>query len=98
VRATEEKMRNLILSINVTVDGCCDHTEVIADDELHRYAANLLDDCHGLLFGRVTYELFESYWPSLASGGSGPETEVDFARKLDAKPKYVVSRKLDEIR
>lgn len=89
-------MRRLILSINVTLDGCCDHTEVIADDELHRYATELLDGSDGVLFGRVTYELFESYWPSVVSGASGTKTEVDFARKLNNKRKYVVSTTLDE--
>ena len=91
-------MRTLILSINVTVDGCCDHTEVIADGELHRYATDLLDDSNGLLFGRVTYQLFERYWPSVASSGSGSKSEVGFARKLDAKRKYVVSSTLGELR
>ncbi len=90
-------MRRVILSINVTLDGCCDHTEVIADDELHRYATDLLDDSDGVLFGRVTYELFESYWPSVASSASGTKAEVDFARKLNYKRKYVVSRTLDKI-
>jgi len=69
-------LRSLIVSINVTVEGCCDHAEVIADDELHRYATDLLDDSDGLLFGRVTYELFESYWPFVASDGLGTKSEV----------------------
>jgi dihydrofolate reductase len=90
-------MRRLILSINVTLDGCCDHTEVIADDELHRYAADLLEDTGGVLFGRVTYQLFESYWPSVAASGSGTEAEVDYARILNRKPKYVVSSTLDSV-
>ncbi len=90
-------MKRLILSINVTLDGCCDHTEVIADDELHRYAANLIEDSDGVLFGRVTYQLFESYWPSVASSGSGSKTEVDFARQLNSKRKYVVSSTLDKL-
>jgi len=87
----------LILSINVTLDGCCHHTEVIAGDELHRYAANLIEDSDGVLFGRVTYKLFESYWPSVASSGSGTKTEVDFARKLNSKSKYVVSSTLGKL-
>ena len=90
-------MKRLILSINVTLDGCCHHTEVIADDELHRYATNLLEDADDVLFGRVTYKLFESYWPSVASSGSGTNTEVDFARKLDSKRKYVVSSTLGKL-
>lgn len=90
-------MRHLTLSINVTLDGCCDHTEVIADEELHRYATDLLEDSDGVLFGRVTYELFESYWPSVATSGSGTKTEVDFARKLNNKRKYVVSSTLGKV-
>jgi dihydrofolate reductase len=87
----------LIHSINVTMDGCCDHTEVIADDDLHNYARALLDHSDCLLFGRVTYELFESYWPSVVSRNSGRKSEIDLARKLDEKPKYLFSRTRDKV-
>ncbi len=90
-------MARVILSINVTLDGCFDHTEVIADDELHRYATDLLDDSDGVLFGRVTYELFERYWPAVSRTGSGAAAEVAFARTLNNKRKYVVSRTLDRV-
>jgi dihydrofolate reductase len=93
----EVEMPNLIHSITVTADGCCDHTEVIADDDLHHYAANLLNDGDSLLFGRITYQLFESYWPSMAKKGSSAQIAVDFARALDTKPKYVVSSKLEKV-
>ncbi|HEU0201220.1 MAG TPA: dihydrofolate reductase family protein [Burkholderiaceae bacterium] len=85
-------MSKLIGSINVTLDGCCDHRLVIADEELLRYATELLESAAGLLFGRVTYEMFREYWPALVESGSGAPAEVVFARALDAKPKYVVSR------
>jgi dihydrofolate reductase len=81
----------LILEMNVTLDGCCDHREVVADEELHRYATALMDATDGVLFGRVTYELMESAWPEVARKGEGPKSVVEFARKLDAKRKYVVS-------
>ena len=84
-------MGRLILVMNVTVDGCCDHRESVADDELHRYATALLDAADGMLFGRVTYELMESAGPPVARAGSGPSALIQFFRKLDAKRKYVVS-------
>lgn len=90
-------MGALIFSINVTIDGCCDHTEVIADDGLHRYAAVLLDAADAVLLGRTTYQLFEKSWPSVAREGSGTPAEVDFARRLDDKRKYVASRTLDKV-
>lgn len=90
-------MGNLTLSINVTLDGCCDHTEVMADEELHHYAINLVEKSDGLLFGRVTYELFERYWPSVAAAGTGTKAEIDLARKLNDKRKYVVSNTLGKV-
>jgi len=85
-------MARLILSINVTLDGCCHHMQAIADDEHHQYVTELLSGVEALLFGRITYELFESYWPAVAQSGSGKPHEVAFARVLDSKPKYVASR------
>jgi dihydrofolate reductase len=90
-------MGRLIFSINVTLDGCCDHTQGIADDDLHRYWMDLLNDSDGALWGRVTYQLMESDMPSIARNGTGPKSMVDFARMLDNKPKYVVSSTLDKV-
>ena len=58
-------MRKLVSSINITLDGFCDHTAVIADDELHQNANELLSNADTLLFGRVTYQLMESGWPPI---------------------------------
>lgn len=90
-------MGRVILMMNVTLDGCCDHRQVIADEELHQYTADLMDRADGLLFGREIYQLMESAWPAIASSGDGPPFLVDFARKLDQKPKYVFSRTLDHV-
>jgi dihydrofolate reductase len=91
------QMGHVTLQMNVTLDGCCDHTQVIADEELHSYATELLDQADAALFGRLTYQLMEGAWPAVASSGAGPEAIVDFARKLDRKPKYVVSRTLAQL-
>ncbi|HEV8609466.1 MAG TPA: dihydrofolate reductase family protein [Thermoanaerobaculia bacterium] len=85
-------MGKLTLVMNVSLDGCCDHTQVIADDELHEHATQVLRRASGALFGRVTYELMRDAWPSVARTGSGPPAMVAFARELDGKPKFVVSR------
>ncbi|WNS40959.1 dihydrofolate reductase family protein [Paenibacillus sp. MMS20-IR301] len=90
-------MGHVILQMNVTLDGYCDHTQVIADEELHQYTEELMDQADGLLFGRKIYQLMESAWPAIAGSGSGPQFMVDFARKLDRKPKYVFSRTLDHV-
>lgn len=90
-------MGRLILQMNVTLDGCCDHTQVIADEELHQYSEDMMDQSDGLLFGRAIYQLMESAWPAIASSGDGPQFLVDFALKLDRKPKYVFSRTLDQV-
>ena len=85
-------MAPLTFSINVTLDGCIDHTEGIADDETHAYFTRLLDEHGAMLWGRVTYEMMEDYWPAVARGEvEAPPALLEWAIKLDAKPKYVVS-------
>ena len=82
----------LTFSINVTLDGCVDHREGIADDETHDFFTRLMNDAGAMLWGRVTYEMMESYWPAVARGDEGaPPTMREWAVKLEAKPKYVVS-------
>ncbi|MDQ7745739.1 dihydrofolate reductase family protein [Hydrogenophaga pseudoflava] len=79
-------------SINVTLDGCVDHQEGIADDETHAFFTRLMDGCGAMLWGRTTYEMMESYWPAVARGEvEAPPALREWAVKLEAKPKYVVS-------
>jgi dihydrofolate reductase len=81
----------LTFALNVTLDGCCDHREGIADDELHDYFTRLMDAAGAMLWGRATYELMESAWPAVARDEKAPPATQEWARKLEAKPKYVVS-------
>lgn len=82
----------LTFSINLTLDGCLDHQEGIADDETHAFFTRLMDESGAMLWGRVTYELMESYWPAVARGEvEAPAAMREWARKLENKPKYVVS-------
>ena len=94
-------MRPLRYSINVTLDGCCDHqVGVIPDEELHRHFADELERADALLFGRVTYEMMEEAWRQPATG-RWPEWMADwmipFARTIDRAKKYVVSGTLDGV-
>jgi len=93
-------MRPLRYSINVTLDGCCDHREGIADEELHRYHAANLERADALLFGRVTYEMMEAAWRQTAAG-TWPDWMADwmipFAQTIDSAKKYVVSSTLDRV-
>jgi dihydrofolate reductase len=93
-------MRPLRYSINVTLDGCCDHREGIADEELHRYHAANLERADALLFGRVTYEMMEAAWRRTAAG-TWPDWMADwmipFAQTIDSAKKYVVSSTLDRV-
>jgi dihydrofolate reductase len=83
----------LTFSINVTLDGCVDHQEGIADDETHAFFTRLMDGCGAMLWGRVTYEMMEGHWPAVARGdAAAPSAMREWALKLEAKPKYVVSR------
>ncbi|MBI2392262.1 MAG: dihydrofolate reductase family protein [Deltaproteobacteria bacterium] len=81
----------LTFALNVTLDGCVDHREGIADDELHDYYTELMDAAGAMLFGRTTYELMESAWPAVARDEQAPRAAREWALKLEAKPKYVVS-------
>ena len=90
-------MRPLRYSINVTLDGCCDHRAIIPDEELHRHAAELLERSDALLFGRVTYELMEAGWRSPAQVETLPAWMKPFGRTIDAAKKYVVSSTLDRV-
>ncbi|AWB94990.1 deaminase [Agromyces badenianii] len=89
-------MRPLKYSINVTLDGCVDHREGIADEELHRHAAGNLARADALLFGRVTYEMMEEAWRPPASEAM-PDWTQPFARTIDRARKYVVSSKLARV-
>src|SRR3954451_8820231 len=94
-------MRPLRYSINVTLDGCCDHREGIADEDLHRHAAQNIEQADALLFGRVTYQMMEAAWrPSVATGGLPDWMQPwmqPFARSIDAAKKYVVSNTLEHV-
>jgi dihydrofolate reductase len=82
----------LTFSINVTLDGCVDHREGIADDETHAFFTRLMCEHGAMLWGRVTYEMMESYWPAVARGEVGaPPAIREWAVQLETKPKHVVS-------
>jgi dihydrofolate reductase len=89
-------MRPLRYSINVTLDGCCDHRAIVPDEEMHRYSAEIVAKADALLFGRVTYAMMEVGWRGPAPTGR-PDWMEPFARAIDAKKKYVVSSTLDSV-
>ena len=85
-------MGRLTFAINLTLDGCVDHREGIVDDETHAFFIRLMDESGAMLWGRVTYEMMESHWPAVARGDvAAPPAMREWAEKLEAKPKYVVS-------
>ena len=90
-------MRPLRYSINVTLDGCCDHRAIVPDEELHRHAVENLNRADALLFGRVTYEMMEAAFRSSARTGATPDWMEPFARTIDAAKKYVVSSTLNRV-
>src|SRR2546429_1193354 len=90
-------MRPLRYYINVTLDGCCDHRAMFADEDLHRRALENRDQADARLFGRVTYEMMEAAWRPAARTGARPDWMEPFARTIDAAKKYVVSSTLDRV-
>lgn len=94
-------MRPLRFSINVTLDGCCDHQAIVPDEELHRHHAMNIAQADALIFGRVTYGMMEAAWRPVALTGARPDWMPQwmepFARTIDAAKKYVVSSTLDQV-
>jgi dihydrofolate reductase len=90
-------MRPLRYSINVTLDGCCDHRAMSTNEELHRHATENLKQADALLFGRVTYEMMEAAFRPPVRTGARPGWMEPFARTIDAAKKYVVSSTLDRV-
>lgn len=81
----------LTFATNVTLDGCCDHRAAAPDDELFRYWIRQMDAAGGMLWGRTVYELMENHWPAVARDPKAARLEREWARKLDAKDKFVLS-------
>ena len=88
-------MRNVIYAINLTLDGCCDHTKFNPDDELLEHYAHLLRDVDLLVYGRKTYQLMVPYWPDVAKDPSSTKADKEFARTFVSIKKVVFSRSLD---
>lgn len=92
-------MRKIIYAINMTVDGCCDHTKMLADEEIHEHYARLVRSVDVLVFGRLTYQLMVPYWPDIAGNTSGQTTsDIDFAQAFCSVSRIVVfSRSLARV-
>ena len=90
-------MRKLIAAINMTLDGFCDHTAMIADDETHQHYNELLSSADTILFGRITYQLMESYWPTVVKNPTGNQPTDEFAVIIDNISKIVFSRTLKSV-
>ena len=88
-------MRNVIYAINITLDGCCDHTKTIADEELLEYYTHLMRDVDLQVFGRKTYQLMVPYWPDVAKNRSETKAEIEFAQTFVSKNKIVFSQSLE---
>ena len=88
-------MRNVIFAINITLDGCVDHTKQVADDETHEYFTDLLREVDLLVFGRITYQLMVPFWPEVAKTQSMTKASNEFAKTFDSIKKVVFSRTLD---
>src|SRR5258706_1552980 len=90
-------MRKLIAAINVTLDGFCDHTAMIADEEIHQHYNELLSNADTLIYGKITYQLMESYWPSVVKNPTGKKPMDEFAVLIDNISKIVFSHTLKNV-
>ncbi|HEV7644036.1 MAG TPA: dihydrofolate reductase family protein [Pyrinomonadaceae bacterium] len=90
-------MAKIIAAMNMTLDGFCDHTSMIADEEIHQHYSNLLRSADILIYGRITYQLMESYWPSVVANPTGDKAMDEFAVSIDNISKIVYSRTLENV-
>jgi dihydrofolate reductase len=90
-------MRNLVYTINVTLDGCCDHTKQIVDEEVLEYYTHMLRGAGLLVYGRKTYQLMVPYWPDIARSHSETKAENEFADTFDSLNKVVFSKSLESV-
>lgn len=90
-------MRKLIYAINVTMDGCCDHTKTVGSEEMLEHYKQLLQEVDEFVYGRKTYQLMVPYWPDIAKSQSETKAENEFAREFDSHKKVVFSRSLDSV-
>ena len=88
-------MRNVIYAINITLDGCCDHTKMIPDEELLEYSTHLLRGVDLLVYGRKTHQLMVPYWPDVAKNPSETKADIEFAQTFVSKNKIVFSKSLE---
>jgi len=89
-------MRKVVFAINITADGYCSHTDMLADEEMHKYFTEVLSNASLLLFGRITYQLMVPYWPDVARTQSETEATNEFARVFDSLDKLVFSTTLKD--
>jgi dihydrofolate reductase len=89
-------MRKLIAAMNMTLDGFCDHTAMIADEEIHQHYTELLRSSDVAIYGRITYQLME-YWKSVVENPTGNKSMDDFAEAIDNISKIVYSRTLEKV-
>ncbi len=90
-------MRKVVFAINITADGYCSHTDMIADEELHEYFTRVLRNGSLLLYGRITYQLMVPYWPDVAKKQSETQATNEFARVFDSLDKVVFSTTLNDV-
>lgn len=90
-------MRKVVFGINMTADGYCSHTDMIADEQVHEYFTRVLRNAGVLLYGRVTYQLMVPYWPDVARNQSESETTNEFARVFDSLDMVVFSTTLKHV-
>jgi dihydrofolate reductase len=92
---SEAQMRNVIFAINITLDGCCDHTKLTGSDETFEYFTHLMQDVDLFVYGRKTYQLMVPFWPDVAKTQSMTKAANEFAQAFDSIDKIVFSQSLD---
>lgn len=95
--SNSNNMRKLVAALNMTPDGFCDHTAMVADDEIHWHYTRLLQEAGAIVYGRITYQLMESYWPTVVKNPTGNPSMDEFASAIDNIPKVLFSTTVRQV-
>lgn len=90
-------MRKIVLFMHVSLDGFVagpngEMDWIIVDEEMFDYAARRTAAADTALYGRITYEMMQSYWPTAGDQPGATKHDIEHSRWYNTVTKVVVSR------
>lgn len=90
-------MRKLILSLHTSLDGYVAGPDgemdwIKFDDEMFNLVGKMTDEADTALYGRITYQMMEHYWPTAADKPNATKHEIEHSQWYNKVNKIVLSR------